>query len=350
MFACPPPPPRFHFLLYVFAFDGERIIFIRYHKHMSTDQYASDEWGNNNAPQSLYLSGWQSGKDKSNPVLLDGAVKPIGHHVVPLGVGGKPQATPVFCLAGEDAIRHEHACCGYGPGPNIPLHWYDGGEGWVTKYFYNSTPRDPKTYEPGKFRCQAPSVERSGELCNHEVSETDCCKGNACWWSNCVAYRAMGTHLQVTHHQVRPPKRPWTSGLFDTEGCLEAFFCAPCQGSRQVMALAGWEDRFHWGWCLLFTFLGLRSEEHGDRRLYWVPPCLYVALLTRHRMTALGNIDEHMCKTWLIAIFCSVCSIAQTYRELSGSGVWSGTNCGQQRPQNYGSIVQPTAGVAPSMV
>jgi hypothetical protein len=262
---------------------------------------------------------------------------PLLQSPVPLGVGGLPQARPRFNLPAEDGIRFEHGCCDYKPGPNIPLHWFDGGSGWVTKYFYDFVLRDPKAYEPGKFRCQVPLP--NGQLCNHEVSETDCCKGNCCWSSFSGAHLRMGEHVRTAHGQHPPPRRAWASELCDTEGCCDSYFCAPCQGSRQMMALAGWEDEFHWGWCLFFTFLGFRTQQAGGRSVvYWIPPWVYVAIMTRIRMVALNNIDEGVCTTLCTALCCSLCSMNQTYRELSASGVWPGSSCGSQRPANYASI------------
>lgn len=272
--------------------------------------------------------------NQSAPIAVQ---QPLLAPMVPLGVGGLPQARPIFYSPAEDGIRHPHGCCDYTPGPNIPIHWFDGGYGWVTKYFYDSVPRNPQAYEPGKYRCQVPL--QNGQLCNHEVSEDDCCKGNCCWRSYGRAHWKMDQHVRQAHGQMPPPKRQWTSELCDTEGCLDSYFCAPCQGSRQMMALAGWEDKFHWGWCLFFCFLGFRAANHGGRStVYWIPPHVYAAILTRPRMVALNNIDEGICTTLCTALCCSLCSVAQTYRELSASGVWPGSTCGSVRPANYGCV------------
>lgn len=268
-----------------------------------------------------------------------GSVATSGGGRGPLGVGGLPHARPFFGDSAADGIRHPHSCCcHYEPGPNIPLHWFDGGRGWVTKYFYDYILRDSNTYEPGKFRCQVP-VGHQGQLCNHEVSEGDCCKGNCCWQSGTSAHLVMAEHVRAAHGMGPPARRQWSSGLCDTEGCCEAYCCAPCQGSRQIMALSGYEDKFHCGWCMFFTFLGFRVQRAGDRNvIYWIPPWIYVAILTRGRMVVLNNIDEGCCTTCLTTLCCSLCSVAQTYRELTASGVWPGSSYGFERPANYATV------------
>ncbi|CUG92832.1 Hypothetical protein, putative [Bodo saltans] len=239
-----------------------------------------------------------------------------------LGVGGLPRALPRFGDPAADDIRHYHALCQYDHGPNIPLHWYDGGNGWVTKYFYDSVPRDAVTYEPGKFRCQVPLPD--GRLCEHEVSEGDCCKGNCCWSQSASAQKAMIEHVAAAHGVASPAPQRWSTGLFETEGCWDALLCAPCQGSRQMMAMAGWEDRMHWGWMTYFTCLSIAPQQGCNQIIYWVPPCLYVALTTRRQMVTLHNIDESFVASILKCVCCSICSVAQVHRELNSAGVRPG--------------------------
>lgn len=257
---------------------------------------------------------------------------------LPLGVSGIPSARPYFVTDAENGIRYPQPCCpGYNPGPSVPLHWYDGGQGWVTKYFYDTARRDPAKYEPGRFRCQAQLP--NGQLCRHVIVEDDCCKGNCLWTGYARAPFKMQGHLAEAHGLKPPRLRSWSSGLFETEGCCESYLCAPCQGSRQMMALAGWEDELHWGWCLFFTFVGFRCIGSGRNQiLIWIPPWIYVAMLTRLRLVRLNNIDEGVCTSCCAAIMCSLCSMAQTYRELAASGVWSGSSLGLERPANYASV------------
>lgn len=256
---------------------------------------------------------------------------------VPMGSGGLPMARPRFITPAEDTIRRPQGCCDYGPGPNIPLHWFDGGSGWVTRYFYDYVLRNPEAYEPGKYRCQV--LLPNGQHCNHEVSESDCCKGNCCWASGATAHIRMDQHLRSAHMLSPPPRRQWTTELFDTEGCCDAYFCAPCIGARMMMALAGWEEKFHWGWCLFFTLLGCRSAGSGRNQIvYWIPPHVYVALMTRNRIVTLNNIDEGFCTTFCTSLCCPLCSMTQTYRELTASGVWPGSYCNNLKPPYYASV------------
>lgn len=277
------------------------------------------------------------------PPPLPTPVEPIpGMPLLPLGVSGLPQARPRFSTPGEDGIRHPQSCCfqSYNPGPNIPLHWYDGGYGWVTKYFYDVTPRNPATYTPGTFRCQVRRPD--GHLCNEEAEEDDCCKGTCCWHESADAPINMAFHLLTTHQIQPPPRREWSTGLFDTQGCCDVLFCVQCNGARQMMALSGWEEEMHCGWCMFFTFLSCRVIGRGRYRLVIViPPWIYVALYTRPRLVALNNIDEGWCTTIMTLLFCAPCSVAQTHRELAASGVWAGSMCVKEKPNNYGSIGAP---------
>ena len=84
----------------------------------------------------------------------------------------------------------------------------------------------------------------------------------------------------------------------------------------------------------------LPHEEKDET--YWVPPHLLVAILTRQRLVRLNNIDEGCCTTALTTVCCSLCSITQTYRELSASGVWPGGMCNAAPPQVL--LQQPGAG------
>eukprot|EP00759_Apiculatamorpha_spiralis_P007435 PhF_6_TR14530/c0_g1_i1/m.23064 len=79
----------------------------------------------------------------AGPIRVPGYVYAITP-TVPLGITGLPRARPYFPSTrrqnAENAIRYRLPLCGWcllnhPPGPNIPEHWYDGGMGWVTKYF-----------------------------------------------------------------------------------------------------------------------------------------------------------------------------------------------------------------------
>jgi hypothetical protein len=272
---------------------------------------------------------------------LPAAVPPLpGMPLLPLGVSGLPHARPYFYSVAENGIRHPRWCCQeYNPGVRIPPHWYDGGKGWVTKYFYDAVLRNPATYTPGTFRCQVRRPD--GQLCNEQVEEGDCCKGHCCWQSYGLAPDMMMKHLTSAHGLAPPPRREWATGLFETEGCFDVLCCIQCNGARQMMALSGWEDTMHWGWCLFFTFLSCRSIGSGNERaVIIIPPWIYVAMCTRYDLIELNNIDEHCCTSILNVICCAPCSVAQTYRELAASGVWAGSVCGE-RFGNYGTIGAP---------
>jgi hypothetical protein len=270
---------------------------------------------------------------------LAAAAPPLpGMPLLPLGVSGLPHARPNFRSGLEDGIRQPQCwlCCKYNPGRRIPPHWYDGGKGWVTKYFYDFVERNPAEYHPGTFRCQIRGA--NGQLCNEQVEEEDHCKGSFLWKSEAKAPDKMAKHLTSVHGLSPPPRREWATDLFDTEGCSDVLFCLHCNGARQMMALSGHEDTMHWGWCLFFGALTYKEID-----LYFVelsilaPPWIELAELTRGRMIEYNSIDEGCCKTKAITFCCAPCSVAQTYRELAASGVWAGGIC-TERFENYGTI------------
>ena len=256
----------------------------------------------------------------------------------PIGAGGLPVAFPYFGKANgrfgvEDEIRHRRqtCLCDYPSGPNVPLHWFHAGNGWVGHYFYDVQPFDWTTQSNGVFKCQVRLPD--GRLCDHQVVNDGCCDGNCCWCPKTTAVQMMITHLASHGISAPPTNGQWATELCDTESCLDVICCAPCQGSRQMMALSGYTNEFNWCWCLFFTFLGCRSEGHGRHQVvYWVPPWVYIACFTRYSVVKLQRIDEGFCTTCFTAWCCSVCSVAQTYREFSVAGVWPGGKCNDQPP------------------
>eukprot|EP00759_Apiculatamorpha_spiralis_P054088 PhF_6_TR6820/c0_g1_i1/m.9810 len=249
---------------------------------------------------------------------------------IQIGVGGQPRARPFFFGSGENEIRHPTYLCAnplccpllYQPGPNIPDHWLDGGQGWVTRYFTDIEPFSWENKKNGKHRCQVPG-------CQYQIENDGCCNDSMCWCPYATAASKMQEHATTAHGAQPPPVRQWATDLFNTEGCLDVLCCAPCQGSRQVMALAGHANTSNIWWTLIFCLWGFRRH---DRYVYWVPPHFLVALFTRHRMVTLNNIDEGCCTTWMHVTCCACCSIAQTYRELTASGVWPGGVCNSVPP------------------
>jgi hypothetical protein len=241
-------------------------------------------------------------------------------------VAGLSRARPHFTSVALEGVYHRSSfCCAPAVQQRIPAHWFDGGDGWATRYFYD----DPKSHEPGRYRCQVQSIH-SANLCDYEVLEVDGSNGGRCWPGSTAtsAPERMAQHAHKVHGIQPPRSRQWSSSLWDTEGCCEVLLCTPCQGSRQMMALAGWEDEFHWGWCLLFSLAGFQAsatcgaEQCGLLRIL---PCVCVALLTRHRVVVLQRVDEDRWTTLATELCCAPCSVAQTRRELMASGMSPGS-------------------------
>ena len=266
----------------------------------------------------------------------------------PRGVGGLPIAFPflgfMVCTdprqTPEGDIRHPkpNCFCDYPAGPDAPLHWFQAGDGWVGHYFYDVVPFDWNTRSNGVFKCQ---VVHSDRLCDHLVANDGAHDGTCCWTPRTTAVQQMIHHLNIAHGITQPDRPPaqWKTGLFDTTGCLEVCCCSPCNASRQMMAVAGHGNNIHRWWCCMFSFLRPPPAI--------INPCFYGAIFTRFPVARLQGIDESLCKAGVIAIFCSVCSQAQTYRELSAAGIWPGGSCSSAPPIACDPPRQPQMGGRP---
>ena len=252
-----------------------------------------------------------------------------GGQLRPIGCGGLPVAFPYFGQHNgsqpvEDEIRHRHQSClfDYPSNPNIPKHWFHAGNGWVGHYFYDVQPFDWTTQSNGVFKCQVRLPD--GRLCDHQVVNDGHCDGNCCWNPKTTAVGEMLRHVHEAHGISAPPTNgQWATELCDTEGCLDVICCAPCHGSRQMMALSGYSNEFNGMWCACCALFPV-----ADKLLPW----MNIACLTRYSVVKLQRIDEGVCQSCLVSFFCSVCSVAQTYREFSVAGVWPGGNCNAQPP------------------
>lgn len=268
----------------------------------------------------------------------------VNNRPIVMNAFGLPRAQPLFSrreyalnsLRGYPEIVLPCETCNCWPGPHIPHHWFDGSSGWVTNYFTNVRAYDYDLREPGVFQCNVPHAD--GRPCGYVIENDACCRDNCCFAAGRNAPTLMRMHLETVHGFRAPPKRDWASGLCDTAGCCDVIFCSPCNGSRIMMALLGRPNEFNVWWCLYFFLAGCqRSEREGggggnSQSVYWVPPHLLIAVLTRTQIVHLANIDENCCWTAINAVCCPICSVAQTYRELSANGVWPGGICNAEPP------------------
>lgn len=249
------------------------------------------------------------------------------------GANGKPRANPQIFGLGEMQIRQgTHCCCiNIDPGPNIPEHWYDGKVGWVTYYFTDIEAYDVEKKINGSHKCQATAD------CDFVAENKGCCDGKCCWCGLGKAPGIMKEHLLEAHNIEAPPLRQWSTGLCECAGCCDAIMCVTCAGSRQIMAFHGHANTFNCCLCFILTLLGFQKsepDEDGNGGGYkYVPPHILVAALTRACMIQLNSIDEGICKALCAILCCPVCSIAQTYRELSVAGVWPGGTCCAKIPK-----------------
>lgn len=274
---------------------------------------------------------------KTEPIVqgLPLQVPQLGRYGIPRarplfgGILGSKWLSPENDIRGTGPMQPGVCCLDFRPGPNIPAHWWDAGDGWVTSYFTDIVPYDKEAKQKGKFRCVVPN--QNGQMCNFEVENTECCAGNCCWTPGAVAPGLMKQHLISAHGLVEPGKREWAINLCDCDGasCAEALFCTTCAGSRQIMAGVGYVNTFNVWWCLGLCALGCQSSENSDgtKSYYWIPPWQIVAILTRFQISRLNSIDEGPCKTCLTAFCCPCCSMSQTYNEYTAAGVWPGGTC-----------------------
>jgi hypothetical protein len=235
----------------------------------------------------------------------------------PHNVGAKPffggQYRP------ENFIRNNMCpnCLVPATGAAVPAHWYDGGDGWVTKYFTDVEPFDYKRKVAGTHRCTLPGHD--GRQCEFAATGEECCCA-CCWMSKGRAPAKMRAHLAASHGIAEPPKRQWASGYCDCAGICDAALCWCVQGSRQLQAGYGAADAPHWLWCALCV---LTNAHYG---IFWS------AWYNRHVIKHLNRVDEACPATMAMACCCPVCSHAQSYREFSAAGVFPGGTLVGERP------------------
>jgi len=257
-----------------------------------------------------------------------------------------PRARPLFrggTHAAQNGIRgyYDECCCGMRPGtgPNVPPHWLDGGHGWATAHFFDVEPFDFNLQTPGRHQCK---------YCNFVADgEEGCCGKGACWCPLGLAPFKMVDHLAANHGLVAPPMRDWATSCTDTEGLCDACFCWQCQASRQINAAHGYINQLNPFWCLYFTCAGGRHHDHSGQEVHVGCHCM-AAFLTRQSIKQLNRIDEDCCTTLAMSICCPICSLAQTYREFSASGVWPGGICVGDAPPMI-AMNNPPANWAPPM-
>ena len=223
---------------------------------------------------------------------------------------------------------YEPCCCGLRPGtgPDVPPHWFDGSDGWVTEHFVDVAPLSLAQRNPGHHRCKYCDFEVKGDSLCECTKEGPCAA--CCWCPLSSAPRAMARHLNQKHMRNGGPRREWATGLYDIDGFFEACFCGPCQASRQMMAQRGWANRHNCCWCLCFT-CGLDCNQDQQLRDRFkatrtLGGLVLGAWLNRRAARDLQHIEERTCTTLCIACCCPVCSLAQTYREFTAAGVWPG--------------------------
>lgn len=216
----------------------------------------------------------------------------------------------------------------------------------------------------GRYACQ---LSHDGTRCPFEVEarpKSRCgfkWSGMPCWRPSGKVIDRMTNHV-VLHGLVdpiglmaRPPKQ-WRTSLYSTEGVLDVLLCFPCNASRQLMATRGWEDTLDviacckyaipacglvevdlpFSWCC-----GLCCEWDEFYLCWMIPPCWLIAEETRSLVVKLSMINESRFNHFFAVLFCPICSIAQTHRELSYAGVWPGGLLVGSRPSYCGSQVLP---------
>ncbi|CUE73366.1 Hypothetical protein, putative [Bodo saltans] len=98
----------------------------------------------------------------------------------------------------------------------------------------------------------------------------------------------------------------------DFSGCMDVFFCLPCNVGRQYGAVNGMEDQLQCCPCLL-TMIAVTSV------------CVNINL--RRTVVEKYMLEESCCGSVLCGFFCFPCSVCQTNRELNLRGARTGHTC-----------------------
>jgi hypothetical protein len=186
-------------------------------------------------------------------------------------------ATREVSTATEFGNPKSSYCWRYYPGGRIPPHWYDGGRGCVTKYFYDFVERNSEKYHPGTLRCHVRGAD--GQLCNEEVAPEN---------------------EEIEENQLC--ERWW-------EASCER---APCLFASCVLLLVWW---FCFSLVVFFSDRRTGQIEEGDK---CKGNCL-TQVEQRHMAKAAAA-----AKKKATTLCFEPCSVAQTHRELAASGVWAG--------------------------
>lgn len=157
----------------------------------------------------------------------DGRFGPLG-----LGATGQPRARPFFGGFYSDLYTPwPFSFLTDDAGPDVPLHWWDSHNGWVTRYFTDVELFDWVKQEPGVFRCQA--TRDCGFHVHPGANERAMCCALCCWTPELVA-QAMIDHL-FKAHGIRSSlrrKRVWAQDLLACPSspwlCVEACICPAC--------------------------------------------------------------------------------------------------------------------------
>lgn len=120
-----------------------------------------------------------------------------------------------------------------------------------------------------------------------------------------------------------PVQNQWSFELLgcfqQSDPCIEAFFCGPCQLTRQYNMLLNDTNEINWA-----ALGGLYTLNLMAR----IPlASCFLTWHVRHSLRRKYNISGSVSNDAVVSLCCGPCAIAQQYRELSNRGEWSGACC-----------------------
>jgi Cys-rich protein (TIGR01571 family) len=104
----------------------------------------------------------------------------------------------------------------------------------------------------------------------------------------------------------------------DKASCIDTICCYPCQVGRQCNALEGKVNEGNMMYCLVTTLA------------CWCGLHEIAACLLRCKVVDRYNLDESKVMSCCCGVFCLLCSVCQTYREVTLRGSWPGGICVKQ--------------------
>jgi Cys-rich protein (TIGR01571 family) len=143
---------------------------------------------------------------------------------------------------------------------------------------------------------------------------------------------------------VVPALTLWSTDLCscfkDCPSAMDAFFCDYCQLSRQYNTYMTGSNTIHWPVCCA----AFGADVFGVAAIGVAVGTWALSYVVRNRLRQRYNIMGDELSDLCVAGFCSCCSVAQNYREMSLRGEWPAGSCCVKHPFSLRHPEDPVMG------